>query len=141
VYRIKKSAYPSGFFESDPMLDRYAFADCCEVSPCVKLVTSCEGVDCPIECTLDCLELEETYVGYYVDEYYYIAVVTLKDNVGNTQKYYAIIYIGLGEDCKIEVLEGCCTDDGILWVDPHGKDSNLIGACKGDSVTCNQPLP
>jgi len=147
VYRIKKKAYGSvcGLYG---LLDKVAFADCCEVSPCVKLVTSCEGVDCPIECTLDCLELEVYPDGNYYDEYYYFAIVTLKDNVGNTRNYYAAMVLIYKYnktkdkyECVVEVWEGCCTDDGILWVDPHGKDSNLIGACKGDSVTCNQPLP
>lgn len=141
VYRVKKSAY-SNFPEG---LDLLAFEDCCEISTCAKLVTSCEGEDCPIECTLDCLELEVDNVldpvdGHktYTDEYFYFAIVTLKDNVGNARNYFAAIEVRYAYNstkakyvCEVIVREGCCTDDGIEWRSAHGDDSNLIGACKG----------
>ena len=114
-----------------------AFAtNCCEFSTCTKLVQICEGEECPIECTLDCIEDDE------YENYVYFAIITLKDNVGNTQKYYAgLVFYEAGSECKIDVYEGCCNDDGILsWENRDTymtkSDKATIGACEGVSVTC-----
>ena len=131
------------FFEIVYGLIVNSFADCCEISPCAKFITSCEGEDCPIECTLDCMEEDEYWKNIY------FAIVTLKDNVGNTQKYYAGFVTGCvalkGEErchCRIAGWEGCCEkDEGVrffpawgIFEDPtkDGFKKFTIGGCKGD---------
>ena len=111
---------------------KQAFADnCCEFSTCTKLVTICEGDDCPIECVTDCIEDDE-----YDYPYYYFAIVTLVDNVGNSQRYYAGMILTLGNDgkCVVGVYEGCCDGGKLTWDSAYDLTSKkfFIGGCKGD---------
>jgi len=80
------------------LYDDYPFDECCDPSICEEPIGSCSGTECPIECTTDCL----TAGTYY-------AVVTLVDNVGNENVFYAKIILsgdGLTENCAIEVTGG-----------------------------------
>jgi hypothetical protein len=137
--------------------------DCCGVPPCLELIDSCEGADCPIECVTKCLDPDVDWgeapaIGETCSElqlengklpglskpFYYYAVITLKDNVGNTQIYYAEIKVGLkvvckddevtGYTCYVEVQEYCCvekTGNGVYeWI-PLGVGTT-IGDCDGD---------
>lgn len=126
VYKVKYSQFsgPNSVFE-----------ECCEISSCAKFVTSCEGEDCPIECTLDCIEEEEYY------EYVYFAIITLKDNVGNKTVYYAGIELWIDDgECEIAVGEGCCVKNtGVIFHYADYKEDKewktyYIGGCKGETV-------
>ncbi len=75
------------------LYDEYPFDECCDPSICEEPIGSCSGTACPIECTTECLP-EGTYY----------AVITLVDNVGLEEVYYARIV--LGADCDIDVNQG-----------------------------------
>jgi len=146
VYRVKLRKNGK---EVEDIINEVIADNCCELSTsCLKHVTTCEGEDCPIECTLDCIE-EEEYDG---DEslYVYLAEVTLKDNVGNKQTYYTAFtltqYWNDDKDkyeCSIDyAFEGCCINNHIVWkeldwpVDKNGDELDTwrkytIGGCKG----------
>lgn len=136
--------------------------DCCTVPPCLDLEHSCEGVGCPIECVTECLDVNwakaDTNNGNLVPQPKdYYAVITLKDNVGNTQTYYAEITVSLEENadgeykCKVSVQEYCCVYErisgGILkptiygwrWrmVEHDSEDNKAIGACDGANSCAN----
>lgn len=122
--------------------------NCCDVPPCLELIDSCEGADCPIECVTKCLDVDWAWVGEVGEEEflpvptYYYAVITLKDNVGHTQTYYAVITLNVNPDategtkkCTVLVQEYCC--DKITEGSNEGKfewaicgPSGSIGACK-----------
>jgi hypothetical protein len=97
-------------YEDDP------FDECCDPSICEEPIGSCSGTACPIECTTECLT-----------EGIYYAVITLVDNVGLEEVYYAMII--LGADCSIEVIEGWETDppECVEWDDGT---TDTIGECE-----------
>lgn len=140
--------------------------DCCGVPPCLELIDSCEGADCPIDCVTKCLDPDVNWdeapkigddcpTGLTDDKLLklldipYYAVITLKDNVGNTQTYYAEIEVGLkvvcdiakqqtnnkiitGYTCYVEVREYCCVeDDNNLYMWASTPATGSIGACDG----------
>jgi len=111
--------------------------NCCMISPCAELLDSCQGTDCPIECVTDCLD---PFVGAPNDgdnvpdaEDYIYAVVTLKDNVGNTQVYYArILSYYCNNTCNVQVEEYCCEKG--TWT--HKQVTTTIGNCSNVSAPC-----
>lgn len=126
VYQMKKTVYSKDLDDFDGTseggYDKNTFAECCEIVNCARLVVSCEGIECPIECEVPCQD-EDDY-----DKYYYFAVVSLKDNVGNSQKYYAAIDIDPEAGCEdSKIYEGTChSGDGMTW---DGTCGGLIGNC------------
>jgi hypothetical protein len=106
------------------------FDDCCGITPCAELVDTCTGIECPIKCETKCL-----------DEGIYFAVITLEDNVGKKQTYYAQIdleYDTSDEKCKVVEYQGlCCAVDGSG--DACVTTLYEIGACK-DVNPCPKPL-
>jgi hypothetical protein len=99
-------------YEDDP------FDECCDPSICEEPIGSCSGTACPIECTTECLT-----------EGIYYAVITLVDNVGLEEVYYAMI--DLGADCSIEVTEGWAIGppECVEWDEGT---SDTIGECESD---------
>ena len=97
------------------LYDAYPFDECCDPSVCEEPIGSCSGTACPIECTTECLT-EGTYY----------AVITLVDNVGLEEVYYAEIV--LGADCDIDVTEGwkIGPPDCVSW---DGETTDTIGNC------------
>jgi len=101
-------------YDGDP------FDECCDPSICEEPIGSCSGTACPIECTTECLDAGTYY-----------AVVTLVDNVGLEEIYYAEIVLsgdGSSEDCSIEVTEGFYDGppDCVVF---DGDTDGTIGAC------------
>ena len=96
-------------YDGDP------FDECCDPSVCEEPIGSCSGTACPIECTTECLT-EGTYY----------AIITLVDNVGLEEVYYAEIV--LGADCDIDVTEGweIGPPDCVNW---DGETTDTIGNC------------
>jgi len=80
------------------LYDANPFDTCCDPSVCEEPVYSCSGVDCPIDCTTECLT-EGTYW----------AIVNLVDNVGLEDTYVAKIFVSGGattsDTCEIVVEE------------------------------------
>lgn len=121
--------------------------NCCDIPPCLELIDSCEGADCPIDCVTKCLDVDWAGEGdaYAPVQTKYYAVITLKDNVGNTQTYYAAITVNLDGDlkCIVEVQEYCCVKENSTYMWKY-IDYNLtppavnttIGACDG-KYPCN----
>ena len=145
VYKMKKKAYNDFTWPTETTtsaVDNITFEYCCEIVNCAIPVTTCEGEECPIECKLPCLD-EDDYGESDAAGYYYFAIVTLKDNVGNTQKYYAALDISMGNtECEVKVYEGCCVTDkdnpnnsGMYWSDAYDCDAEkyFIGGCKGEN--------
>ena len=96
------------------LYDAYPFDECCDPSVCEEPIGSCSGTDCPIECITECLT-EGTY----------FAVITLVDNVGLEEVYYAEIV--LGADCDLDVTYGWPgLAECVNWA---GGTSDTIGEC------------
>ena len=104
-------------YDGDP------FDECCDPSICEEPIGSCSGTACPIECTTECLDAGTYY-----------AVVTLVDNVGLEEIYYARIV--LGADCEIDITEGFATSppDCISWATDT---TDTIGMCH---PICSLPI-
>jgi hypothetical protein len=81
------------------LYEGYPFDECCDPTICEEPISTCSGIDCPIECTTECLEAGTYY-----------AVVKLVDNVGLETTYYAKIVVSGGDPisvtCSILVYEG-----------------------------------
>ena len=102
------------------LYDRYPFDVCCDPTVCEEPIATDSGT-CPIDFTTACLP-EGTYY----------AVISLVDNVGLEQNYYAKIVVSGGtantSDCSIVVTEGfeAPAPYCITWAtDP----TDTIGAC------------
>ena len=97
------------------LYDGEPFDECCDPSVCEEPIGSCSGTACPIECTTECL-----------DEGTYYAVVTLVDNVGLEEVYYAKIV--LDANCDISVQEGweISPPECIYW---ESLTKDTIGDC------------
>ena len=65
------------------------FDICCDV-PCASTIASCSGSGCDIDCTMSCVDIS-AYTTADTKDFYLVA--TLKDKVGNSRRYYAIVNI------------------------------------------------
>src|SRR5665648_675634 len=81
------------------LYDAYPFDVCCDPTVCEEPIGTGSGIDCPIDFTTVCLTAGT-----------YWAVISLVDNVGLEQNYYAKIVVSGGtantSDCSIVVTEG-----------------------------------
>src|SRR5665648_184692 len=81
------------------LYDAYPFDVCCDPTVCEEPIGTGSGIDCPIDFTTVCLTAGT-----------YWAVISLVDNVGLEQNYYAKIVVSGGTantaDCSIVVTEG-----------------------------------
>ncbi|MFZ2331350.1 MAG: hypothetical protein WAW45_07140, partial [Atribacterota bacterium] len=87
LYKVKNADNPGDFFDN-----------CCGISPCAELVDSCTGTECPIKCETKCLDPDDPFT-------FYLAVITLEDNVGHKTVYYggvALYYDDTAEKCYVD---------------------------------------
>jgi len=115
------ASWSINIYDADP------FDTCCDLQ-CATPIDTCSGSACPVDCTLTkCLTVGKDYY----------AIFALADNVGNEQKYYAIVRVtsqGLaGKACTVEVIpqttmiEISSTVECPTWLDEATADS--IGVC------------
>lgn len=98
------------------IFDKEPFDKCCAAS-CYEPKFTCSGTDCPIECTVSCLDTSKDY-----DSPYYL-VIDLEDNVGNTTRYCYELFFGSVDDCKsLEIGPYVPTK-------PQGGDTQEICGC------------
>ena len=100
------------------LYDDYPFDECCDPSICEEPIGSCSGTTCPLECTTECL-----------DEGTYYAVITLVDNVGLEEVYYAEIV--LGADCDIDVTQGEYVGPECECISWFIATTDTVGECHG----------
>ena len=104
------------------LYDGWPFDKCCDPNVCEEPIGTCSGTDCPIDCTTACLDAGTYY-----------AIVTLVDNVGLEETYYAKIVVG-GEGttaapCTIEVNEGTYVGPDKGCVTFSSATTDTIGVC------------
>ena len=143
--------------------DRNPYNECCEIICPVPVSTSGEMTGCPIGWTSDCLITtladDDDWTGKDYDKRYFV-IVTLKDYVGNTTKYYATLQMfphicdfpyvceyrpclpidtmcgdGLGcPDWCDEFMDDCDSCCALDWCFEHGP---MIGWC-GATPVCTK---
>jgi len=106
------------------LYDEDPFDECC-LTPCVEPIGTCSGTGCEIDCTTICLE--ETDGEKIEGSYYFYAVVTLADAVGNETEYYARIKLA-ESGCVVTVNEGLYVGDDVTCVD-WTDTGTVIGTC------------
>ncbi|PKP59863.1 hypothetical protein CVT91_06055 [Candidatus Atribacteria bacterium HGW-Atribacteria-1] len=99
------------------------FDTCCSLE-CATPIETCSGTACPVDCTTACLT---------VGTQYYV-IISLVDNVGNEQKYYALLKVTsqgeVGKACTIELIPQTTMVSGLTcpaWTDKDTATS--IGTC------------
>jgi len=107
--------------------DTSPFDACCDLV-CATPIETCSGTACPVDCSTSCLTVKKQY---YV-------IISLVDNVGNEQKYYAMLKLtsqgAAGKACTFDLIPQTTmkTVGTVIcptWTDTDTADS--IGTCYG----------
>ena len=107
------------------------FDVCCDV-PCASTIASCSGTGCEIDCTMSCVDISTYTLTADTKDFYLVA--TLKDKVGNSRRYYAIVNIDSDDIITVQeyrglTSSGTCTN----WTD--AEKSGMAIDTIGTSVT------
>jgi hypothetical protein len=106
------------------------FDVCCDV-PCASTIASCSGTGCEIDCTMLCVNIADYTV---VDTKDFYLVATLKDKVGNSRRYYAIVNIDSDDIITVQEYRGL-TSSGTCTNWTVDEKLNMAVDTIGTSVT------